>query len=136
MVGGPALSHPFFCQQLCQAVRIVANSEDCPIRLFSAWQHITASVDKETGVDLDEEFMDAPSCAFALYKRMLEFSANLSSTLLPSAGRVEAYATTGLLSTLQEFLDDFDAPRAHRLESEIVWPMESTVPYLDSKWRG
>ena len=110
--------------------------------MFPKWQHTTVSLEKESEVELDEEFSDAPACGYALYKRMLEFAESVSSpeeiasseqnVLLPSAGRVEAYATTGMLSTLQEFLDDFDAPLAYRLESEVVWPMESTVPYLNA----
>ena len=93
-------------------------------------------------MELDDEFADSPTCGYDVYKRMLEFSKSISSAteiatsaeiaLLPSSERVEAYATTGMLSTLAEFLDDFDAPLAYRLESEVVWPMESTVPYLNS----
>jgi len=125
-----------------KSANIIANSEDCPSRLFPEWQHTAVSLEKESEVELDEEFVDSPTCGYDVYKRMLEFSESLSSAadiatsdkiaLLPSAGRVEAYASTGMLSTLQEFLDDFDAPQAYRLESEVVWPMESTVPYLNS----
>ena len=130
------------CPKLYQSVNIIANSEDCPTRSFPEWKHTAVSLEKETGVELDEEFADSPTCGYAVYKRMLEFSESVSSAaeittsseigLLPSAGRVEAYASTGMLSTLQEFLDDFDAPQAYRLESEVVWPMEATVPYLNS----
>ena len=113
--------------------------------MFPEWKHTTISLEKEGAVELDDEFADSPTCGYDVYKRMLEFSESISSAseiatsteigLLPTSSRVEAYATTGMLSTLQEFLDDFDAPMAYRLESEVVWPMESTVPYLNSNTR-
>lgn len=129
------------------SVRIVACSEDCPNPAFVSWSYRSITMPAEPGVDLDKE--DIVTSSFEVYSKLVKLGQQLTDAdlpqadipaaldnlrqrfpqFLPSNERVQAFTASPKVTSLNEYLDIFDAPVDVVFESERVWPAPPPLSY-------
>lgn len=121
-------------------------SEDCPTRAFVSWSYRSVTLKSEI-VDLEGE--DPVSTSYDVYSKLVRLGQQLTeadlthadisaaldnlrqrySEFLPSNDRIKKLCEMEGLTTLEEYLDLFDAPFDVPLESELVWPAPKSLVY-------
>ena len=78
-------------------VKILANSGDCPTRQFMPLSFHRPRLSKEGDIDLEAEFGDAATAAFAVYEKMLRVGQAMrnanSATSVPQAQQAKPACT-------------------------------------------
>lgn len=121
------------------ALKIIANSEDCPSRQFMPITVHRLRLTKEREVDLDGEFGDVATAGFAAYDKVLkigrimrnanngEFPAAESANI-PSNSRCLAYLKHDGFFTAEQFLEVYDDPVHEVAVTDLLWPHPGFIP--------
>jgi len=130
-----------------ETVRVLASSEDCPSRAFVSWSYRSVNLKAEMSLVLDEE--DVVGTSYETYSKLVQLGqqlndadlthADISAALdnlrqryadfIPSNERLKALTSVPGITTLEEYLDIFDAPIEVALDRELVWPPPPALEY-------
>lgn len=128
-------------------VRVLASSEDCPSRAFVSWSYRSVNLKPEMSIALDED--DVVGTCYETYSKLVQLGhrlndadlshADISAALdnlrqryaefIPSNERLKAFTGLKGVTTLQEYLEIFDAPIEVNLDRELVWPPPPALEY-------